>query len=433
MRLVVFYPSRGIGGAQLLFSRISESLAKEKFEIVVVDFGDGFISKYLTDKSVEFTHAHLDQGEKFDCGPEDFLLLSLSMIFGFEHRLNLQPTTRIAFWDLHPYNLLENTAFSFFYKRSPTGIVSRSLKFIEYGAVSKIGLIIDFLTERSALYFMCQKNYVFNKSFFGCRIDPNFLPIPIPGVGSRGKKGNSEVVESVLVKPRQVIEPDTILNIGWISRLDVDKVPILNLLLSDADAFAVEKKKKVVVHVVGEGTASHTILRMIHAELRMVGRLEQDALSNYVKNSIDIGFSMGTSVLEFAARGKPAVMVPGPTLYGYFRNEASRYVWLHNAKAFDVAVEEYYDSTLRNSFAGIIKSYQSDAKFLAATCEEYVTRTHDLESVSRTLRKNIENATFTYRDFKKNGIFSRGWLASALNSIKALVKYMLTLRKKVGT
>lgn len=432
MRLVVFYPSRGIGGAQLLFSRISESLAKKEMDLVVVDFGEAYISKYLADRGVAFTHARLEEGEKFNCDAEDFLLLSLSMIFSFEDRLSLQPSTRIAFWDLHPYNLMENTAFSFFYKRSPLGIASRLFKIVEVDAVAKIGKAIDFLTGKSALYFMCQKNYVFNKSFFGCNAEPNFLPIPIPSIGVGPSMLDQKSVESAASSPSPAGNAGGVLNVGWISRLDVDKVPILNLLLSDIDLFAAERRVKVIVHVIGEGSASDMIFRTLHAELRMTGRLEQDVLSNYVSNNIDIGFSMGTSVLEFATRKKPAVMVPGPTLHSYFKSKEARYVWLHKAISFDVAVEEYYDATLRNTFAEIIELYQSDAETLSAACKEYVTRTHDLESVVSSLRKNIENASFQYGDYAKNKIFHRGRLAVVLNSLKSLVKSMMVRRKRAA-
>lgn len=431
MRLVIFYPSAGIGGAQLLFSRISESLAKSGFEIVVVDFGNGYISGYLASKKLPFVHIALQKGERFVCDSDDMLLLSLSMVFSFELYLHPHLKTRIAFWDLHPYNLIENTAFSFFYKRYPLGGLSRILKIIESSSLSKMGLLIDCLTQKSALYFMCRKNYLSNKEFFGCSASPNYLPIPMPDIGAI----SAEIDKRPELFSHQSLpfkSTSSVLNVGWISRLDADKVPILNLLLSDICEFASSQRIKVVVHVIGEGSASRDIFSNSHAELHMVGRLEQVDLSVYVKNYIDIGFSMGTSVLEFAAREKPAVMVPGPTMHNYFKNRSARYVWLYDAKEFDVAVEEYYERALTNSFEEIFAAYSLDAQKIAKNSKAYVMRTHNLCNVTEALRKNMDEASFKYEDYKNNRAFSRGWFGSNLNSIKILAKYFLNFCKKIA-
>lgn len=437
MRLVIFYPAVGIGGAQILFARIAESLASEGFKIVIVDFGNGYINNYLKNR-IEFSHVLLGPKDKYESDADDVILLALSMIFSYKNSIEPNAKTRLAFWDLHPYNLIENTAFSFFYKRSPFGWLSTLLKYIEFKRINKIRLIIDYLADKNALYFMCQKNYLFNKEFFGCAANPNFLPIPIPLIPDNLVNSSENIVfQKTSVSDIDVKKKENflgLLNIGWISRLDLDKIPVLNLLIEDIDRFAASTSKyKIIIHIIGEGSAINDIRCPKHVERRMIGRLEQNILSSYVAKNIDIGFAMGTSVLEFAARKKPAVMVPSPTLYDYFKKRRCRYVWLHQAETFDVAVEDYYSPTVLHQFADILKMYESNSELLAQTSKDYVLRAHSLKSVTNSLKLNISRLNFYYSDYINTGFAKKTYAEKITLWLKKFFKAMLVLYRKRST
>ena len=55
-KVVFFYPSKNIGGAQILFARLGEYLSKNNFQLINVDFGSSFISDFLLCKKINFEH-----------------------------------------------------------------------------------------------------------------------------------------------------------------------------------------------------------------------------------------------------------------------------------------------------------------------------------------------------------------------------------------
>ena len=52
--ITFLYPSKNIGGAQLLFARLANHIStKTQTKVQVVDYVDGFLKEYLKDKMEE--------------------------------------------------------------------------------------------------------------------------------------------------------------------------------------------------------------------------------------------------------------------------------------------------------------------------------------------------------------------------------------------
>lgn len=408
-RVVFNYPSRGIGGAQLLFCRIAVGLHLKGYRIANVDSGESFISTYLIDNGIPFEHLIASEDNKANLLKDDILVLSLSYIFIFTKIIKLHGETKILFWDLHPYNLIEQTALSYLYKKNNFFYNNKSLRFLERNRIRKIKEIVDSAHQKESVFFMCKKNFLYSSNFFNLSFIPSYIPIPI--------SFNKKPVYDLNNRHKKEI------HIGWISRLDPDKVGILNVFISDISDYVKNNPDiKLYLHVIGCGASEDKIDCLPDQVVRFTGRLEGNALDNYLRDNIDIGFSMGTSALEFAARAIPTVLVPSPTLRNFFMKVERRYLFLNKAKGYDVAVEEYYDEEERNTFAEILLSLKiSDAR-LACESYEYAYASHAIDKVTTLLSSKIQSSGLLYKDFETLVMSKGANLEGVLLYFKSLVK-----------
>jgi hypothetical protein len=96
---VFFYPSRILGGTEVLFTRLAAYLhAQHTLEVSVVDHADGVVISGLTGTRVQ----RLEMGEV----PRDAcLVVPVSHVRHACRSMRMQPDTRLMLWGLHPHNL----------------------------------------------------------------------------------------------------------------------------------------------------------------------------------------------------------------------------------------------------------------------------------------------------------------------------------------
>ena len=411
MRYVFIYPSAKIGGAQLLFARIAEALIKVGKDILIVEQSRGFIHSYLQEKKLCFDVFKVSETDKFHAEEKDILVLSLSYVFLYRQFIVPHKNSRLVFWDLHPFALVESTALSKIHKEFPKSWLSIISKYIEKDFINKINTYISLANNHKALYFMCLDNYLANKTLFNLKIEPIFLPIPIV---------HNEVIRKI-EKVNDAANPKLI-KIGWISRMDPDKLAILELLINDVVQFnSLNSLCRIQLHAIGDGFTFEKISEQkikIGDSLVLPGMLYGGELNNYLQDNIDVGFSMGTSALEFGSRKIATVLVPSTTCSKLFRKEQRRYKWLHDSLGFNLAVESIHLDFDIMDFETIINEFLVGDITLSEKSYEYVNQNHSFDIVFNRFLQFTEESTLTYSKLIESGVYNFSYFHRILLNIK---------------
>lgn len=410
-KIVFFYPANNIGGAQILFCRVGEYLFENGFKIVNIDFGNSFITNCLKDNNVSFDHVVVDENPstKSVISDSSIFVVTLSSLHLINNYFVFSDNVRFVFWDLHPNNLIEHTYFSFFYKKGLGERFDFIFKIIEKTRIKKLNNFLHVASLKKGLYFMCRRNYLTNSKFFNLKIDPIYVPISQP----LEKKNISTVDYKVKNE----------LHVGWLSRLDIDKVNILNLLVSDLDSFfRKEKGRHITLHVIGHGAAEEHILTSENITIIEAGKLYGDSLTDYLNDNVDIAFSMGTAALEFASRAIPTLLVPSATLYDYYKKVNKKYLWLYKVDGFDVATEGYHSCSaidIRDIFLDIDRY---GFEFLADKSYSYVYDNHSICKIGKNLISELSYCELSYEDIRGSGVYKSSFFDSVLSSLKFRMK-----------
>lgn len=101
--IVFYYPSKIIGGAELLFIRNAIKLSIDtEYPIYYVDYSDGISVGLLQKSSVKLIEY---KGCKTVIPSKSLLVAQLNQISNYDSLLKKSDNVRFLFWSLHPLNL----------------------------------------------------------------------------------------------------------------------------------------------------------------------------------------------------------------------------------------------------------------------------------------------------------------------------------------
>ncbi len=115
------------------------------------------------------------------------------------------------------------------------------------------------------------------------------------------------------------------INIGIISRLDVDKIwSVINCLDTIK---SLDENKKINVHIIGDGNSKKLIkLNEYNFNIIMCGTLCGEALYSYIKSHTDFVISMGMASLDVASLGHPSLLMPLDSN----RTNSNSFFWIYD-------------------------------------------------------------------------------------------------------
>ena len=239
------------------------------------------------------------------------------------------------------------------------------------------------------------------------------------------KKKKNNYLPSFIEIPNNVFFRSSIknkeeINIGWIGRLDKDKIFSLLNILKQFNEFKTDKKK--IIHIIGLGSCKDYISldEYKSLEIRFVGKKVNKELDNYIIQNIDIVFAMGVSLLEAAKLKIPTVLVR------LFEKKAyeDKFVWLFNLNNFIVGCNNYseIEKVKTNSFSEIIDDIYNKNLFCqnGAISYNYVKVNYDIHYVSNLLLLNISRSNMKFCLYKYLNI--NFYFNGLLNLLKKLGK-----------
>lgn len=364
--ILFVYPSRTLGGVELLFYRLSKYLSQiGLMRIGVVDYPDGYLATELSDSSVEII-PHVPS-LKADVTAYSHIVAPASHFAWIERNLITSESTRLLLWFTHPFNVLGTLPGGNRLYKIPLPLLRRVVRLYgpEYILLKRI--LCEIYASNGVVY-MDYENVEVNHLLFDLPASlERFLPICV------------DTVEVSNVLPKH---GDSSLHIGWVGRLTDFKMPALRYIISRADEYAETYRTKIVIHIIGSGEQEHLLPQISRVELRRLGTLPNSELAQYLVENCSVVFAMGTSALESAQLGLPTVLMDASyTLYPH--NYGFR--WLQETEGFVLGrfLRSRMDVSGLNFSQVIREAYQNPE--VGSCGREYVLKNHSIAAVAQKL------------------------------------------------
>lgn len=367
LSITFLYPSRRVGGAQLLFVRLAVELSKyDDLLVNVVDFSDGYLRSQLTSFDRITILPYIKGIVKIS--NETVLVTPLSNMADLKYIVNGDFTIiKVLFWSIHPSNL--DFVFN-----------ANGRKW--FGDKKKLKEFIKNISDAGNLIYMDEANFLAVNEILSINKKPEYLQIPI--------EINNYITSSVNIEHEK-------LNIAWLGRVSYDKIFSIKKIVDEIKSL--EDRDSVIFHVIGTGEKYNELelyLKESGINYVLPGILVKNELSEYMTNNIQLGVAMGTSCMEFAARKIPVFLIDYSE--EKFPNEI-KYNWLFETQNYTLG-SHVNSATYRNhKFKELINQFNID-KSIGEKCYRYIENNHNINNVALKLiflckkLKPIENLEF---------------------------------------
>jgi hypothetical protein len=367
--VIFYYPSKSIGGAQLLFIRIANELVKRnKYNVHVIDYRDGFLSRNCHDGVIAVNYI---ENKKYLFSGRTIVIVPLSMIDYIDNVITFHDDCLCLCWCIHPENAIDILKGAFRLKKILSNyLLDGLLKIINITRYARVkGKILTAILENQ-LVFMDKATK--DRTFEFYNIDSQdvpYLPIPI--------NINSTIIDYSIINKE---------NIAWIGRLSNDKIYSLLFVLDYLDNI---ESKNINVYIVGDGDYSCLIDINKYAKLHIIqcGFIDNNKLGLFLKrNKVGMVFGMGTSLLESSVLGLPSLLIDP----SYSRlNDNYSPCWLFETTEYTLGTFKHSEN--RKSISAVVKDYfNDDINAIGAKCYDYVRLNHSFESVINKLEFIID-------------------------------------------
>lgn len=360
--VIFFYPSKNIGGAQLLFSRLANKLSENKnIRVVVVDFIDGFLRG-----NVNSDVLCIEKKELIDLPKSNnkFVICPLSMISSIHKEMKDISIQRYIYWCIHPENTIDILKGGFKYKNNE--FLIHCFNFMKIREIKKS--LLDGI-ENNNIFFMDETNLKRTSSFYGITVNnPKYLPIPV-----------------LPFNTTNCIDRN-INNIVWIGRLSKDKV--FSLIYALEKMNKIRSKEKINIHIIGDGqyiglidSSKYNNLDIIHH-----GFVANESIKEFIIfNHIGLAIGMGTSILETSLYGIPSLLID-PS-YNYISEDYSPQ-WVYEIKNYTLGTFEHQFK--EKSFYEYFDEYKNDSdNIIGYKCKLYVEKNHSMDIIAEKITNEL--------------------------------------------
>lgn len=365
--IVFYYPSKIIGGAELLFIRNAIHLSIETEHIIYyVDYPDGISIGLLQDSSVKL----IEYKRCKTVIPSNSLLVAqLNQISNYDNLFLKSDNVRYLFWGIHPHNLRN-------------WIYWHGKCLISDIAKKRIGITLSRLNDLGVVQFMDYVNYKTNDDLFSIgKDDVSYLPVSVDDV-------------CFVEKPRKGLLSENEIHFAWVGRICDDKYKTILTLMNEIEAYCCSKTK--ILHVVGNGQYYDIIkgyASKMTYKIIFEGTIFPDKLGDFIRTKTDIGLAMGTSNLEFGCRGVPAILKGGVDDVrnaGYSKD----YILTNEIKGYSLGAFENFSmqNQAERTFKEKVDLILNDYSNIAKKCYDYTKENHSLKYTSNLIAHIVESA-----------------------------------------
>ena len=313
--IIFFYPSKIVGGAELLFARLANYLQEYGKTVYYIDYKDGYIRNNEQFQNINFINFEDDKKTEFDL--EGTLITPISNIHRIDDYIDFKNgNLKLFFWTIHTFNLIHTMPEGYILQHFGALFNKIFMRRFCKNTFRFFSNILKECDKKNALWHMNKTTFSYNKTIFS-ELRENYLPI--------------------LSEPKNIeatAEPifDDEINIAILGRLCEEKtLPLLNVL-RQLNKF--KTSKKINAYIIGDGICKKKIKPEKFKKLNIIfkGTLQQKELGEFLAKNVDILFSMGTSLLEGAALKLPVVSIP----YSYKNFNLNKFYFLYDSKHFNL-------------------------------------------------------------------------------------------------
>lgn len=427
--VVFYYPSQVVGGAEFLMLRSAQVLAEALPDVAIwyCEYPGGFAqSRDLSSVGL----IEVIDGEPTTLPPGALIITPGIYLTTLPQRIANVSDHPVWFWLMHPLNLL----YQFVHMNLWLATTSQWLRTLVRQCFYRRQL--DYLRALTAhaealgsLFYVDLDVWQFQTKLLGIPLEKRYLPImvppPPPQDPATRKQPNPEAV-----------------CIGWLGRLNEDKVPALNNLLGNVDALAKQQPHRTWrVLVVGDGPMRKDLYQPTQptVTVEVLGTLPREAYTRLFWEHVDLAAAMGTSALECGGLGLPTLLVDFSLHRPYF---VTQFRWLFETQEFLIGTDAHAPLVPRNHpFKDIIDQVVSanNREALAAQCQAYVEHHHYTQSLLPMMMAHLHTRHFRYtanvmemlERFQAAQASTDGWLRR-LRLYRPLLKRYLKITGQLG-
>jgi hypothetical protein len=405
------FPYRGVGGVPVLFVRIGEYLAsKGTIDAFFVDYVDGAMSKMMM-QGLGHLVPYEDDGHALI--PDDAYAIFQSMSpWSIFPRLVVADTVKLLFWNCHPFNLIPTLPG--IRKYMQTHIVGakwllRTLMFIWR---KRMRAFLDVLIKHQAIVFMDVNNVNTTQTYLQQLIsNAAYLPIPV----------STTQINSALQKHVDWSQNRAI-RIVWVGRVVDFKFFILKRSLCALNTAQAILARPIEFTIVGDGDFSDALQivadQVTQLKVKFIKRIDITELDDFLLNEADLIMAMGTSVLEGARLGIPAILLDMS-----YQEVSERYhfQWLYHRKGYTLADMISTDHFLSHnqSLLHRLKELIDDYQVQSERCQQYVVTHHGLEAQSDRLLDYLGCSKLSWGYLRQQGYLHRGWFYPVFKALRS--------------
>lgn len=385
------FPYRGVGGVPVLFVGIARKLVElGQQEVAVVDYPDGAMAKMAAGSAISLL-PYDDEGRVMI--PADAILVFQSLNpWAMFPSLQIPDSTRIFFWNCHPFNLVPvfPGLRKLMMSRPALGRFALSTVLRRYRNV--VIRFIDFMMERHALVFMDKANLENTESYLGISLPRReYLPVAAGDIRVR-----------VTRPPRHWKTQG--LRLTWVGRIADFKYPILSKTLALLDRAMPVLDVPVTFAIVGTGPHLDDLRRDVsvlrNLKVELLGELPLPGVLDVIEQGTDVLFAMGASALEGARLGVPTVLLDisyGPVPDDYV------FTWLHDRTGMTLGevLSPMHRQPGNRSLLTLLRQVMRDFDGVSLAAHAYYALNHSLAGVTEKFLALTQLSNCFYGDFRQ--------------------------------
>jgi glycosyltransferase involved in cell wall biosynthesis len=366
--LIFYYPSRTIGGAQLLFVRLANRLSQRNdFKVSLIDYDDGFL-KNNSENTVEVIT--FQDGKNYNFDSNAVVLVPISMILSINDIVKLAPGGRYLFWGIHPENTIDilrgaSRLKGIFRKPDPM------IKLINFFKYKKIKKQIELGLKNNSVVFMDEANKNRTCEFYKLSKGPwSYIPIPIaeaPDFEMNYDENNKK-------------------NVAWLGRLSTDKIHSLLFALNKLNDYGAVDFH---IHIIGDGPCIDKINNFSGNKITIThhGYVANEQLGKIlVEHEIGLAIGMGTSILETAMMKIPSLLID-PSYHPLVNDYSPS--WLFEARGFTLGSFKHRRN-IKSFDAYIAQLMLENDNSIGSDCFDYAQSNHSMEQVIDKIERQIK-------------------------------------------
>lgn len=361
-------PARNVGGGNYYFCLLAQYLTENSdFKIYYVDFSDGYSHEVLKhNNKITF----LDYNEKMTVFPVKEPMIIFTNTTRAVQIMNMNPRNKLLFW--HYETLPCNWDILFL-----NGEKKQYIKLLKQ--------------NNAIIYLDRSGRDILNKQF--------------PTLNLMNKDYLQVYVKPKDIESSPVIINENEINIAWVGRLGHDKIYAIFNIIDCLAKYETNKKKRI--YIIGDGPKRKDVEKYCikynkEIEFILTGTIPNYELHEYLKNKVDMLFSMGMTTLEGACIKMPTAVVLLSTKH--LRN--NEFYWIYDTKEYCVGItpdqktdfnihHETFPEMLDKVYVQNLKGQQG------RKCYEYYINNHaDFDDIALKFLIYLHNTSLTFSKLK---------------------------------